>query len=136
MNRDRFKKCFYRLVLFRHLVEQKSHKEEIIIYKAFSKLVANSCPKQRVSTAEINGVRVNRILSPNDHKLEEIFTVDPIEKSLDDVETEIEQFDAEAFLQNQELSGDLKSGDKILTALVNAQQKNKAERLENLAVFK
>ena len=42
MNRRRFQKCFFKLVLLRNMVETKVHKETMVIYKAFEKLVKNS----------------------------------------------------------------------------------------------
>ena len=49
LNRIRFQKAFYKLVLFRHLVESKMHKETLILYKAFEKLAKN--PKQETQNS-------------------------------------------------------------------------------------
>ena len=52
------------------------HREEIVIYKAFEKLVKNSRPPaKRISTAEINGVRMTRVLSPDNANVEEYITL-------------------------------------------------------------
>jgi hypothetical protein len=51
------------LILFRNIVETKAHKEDIITYKAFEKMlkfkpVGFDIPAKRVSTAEIQGHRI------------------------------------------------------------------------------
>lgn len=103
MNRIRFRRNFYKLVLFRNIVEVKMHREEMVLYKAFEKLVKHSRPAvPRVSTAEMNGMRMTRVLSPNNANVEEYITLGDSEmaesecdgKDVADIEKEIKGFDA------------------------------------------
>lgn len=108
MNRDRFRRNFYKLVLFRNIVEVRMHREEMVMYKAFEKLVRNAHPPaKRTSTAEINGVRMTRVLSPDNANVEEYITlgsereVSEIDgKDVKEIENEIKGFDAQEVLKS------------------------------------
>ena len=135
MNRDRFRRNFYKLVLFRNIVEVKMHREEIVVYKAFERLVRNSRPSaKRISTAEINGVRMTRVLSPDNANVEEYITLGSEReaseidgKDVKEIEKEIKGFDAQEVLKSHmDKLPDVHdtASTQILQALVSAQQKN------------
>ena len=55
LNRQRFQKCFYKLVLLKNIVESRVYKEEMVIYKAFAKLYM-----YKESEAEGEGIKVDK----------------------------------------------------------------------------
>ena len=96
-------KCVYKLILFRNIVESKAHKEDILTYKAFEKMlkfrpVGFVIPPKRISTAEIQGHRITQIRTEShdpsqDDKIEEYMTInsddDPEKENIRQLQEEL-----------------------------------------------